>query len=472
MKERRTVVVAWLFCLSLLAVGVVPIATATDSWGTQGVQQIGSSNGGNVTTAVELGGNGTDRIRAVAKTAEGGAVLVGQTDSFGGNTDGWVVSLDSDGNERWNRTVGGPGFETFSGLHATADGEYVAVGSTRSTVDGSTDVYAAKFDGDGDVVWADSYGGPRYDEAHAVVAADGGYTLAGATRSRGRGGLSGWVLHLDESGVPAWNQTYGSVADDVANDIDATGDGYVIAGATESGSATSDAWILRLGPDGQQRWERAVGKQRPTTAGAVVPLDNTDGYVVVGSQAPGGGGPTDAWVTRIDADGTSVWNRTYGGDGPDTAVDAALTDGTPAFVGTTTTGDGTRDPWLVKLGTNGRQRSVTVVQTDGRERIRTLAGRDRQFAVVGSTGERNAQGVVMWTAVRGPTRDAPVTARTAVSVVKGRRALTHLPKLRRRPGLSHPPKLRRRPGLSHPPRLRRRQSRRTGQRRRRQQPRR
>lgn len=392
MKTGHRRVVAWLCCLCLMTGGAMTVVAA-DADEAESLRQASSSTGENVTSLVAVGGDGTDRVRAVVPTPDGGAILAGQTDSPGDDTDAWLVRLESDGTERWNRTYGGPGFEGFRDVAAAGDGSYVAVGTTRSTVDGSADVYAVAFDGEGDVVWADAYGGPRYDDARTVVTTDGGYTLAGTTRSRGAGGLSGWVLRLDESGTRVWNQTYGGVADDVANDLHATGDGYVITGATESGTPAVAGWVLRIDPDGQQRWERTLTDGAPTTATAIVGLDGTSGYAVVGERTPDGGGSVDAWAARVDGDGATVWNRTYGGSGPDTAVDAVATGDGPLFVGTTTSGDGTQDPWLVGLDRDGERRSVTVARIDGRERVAALVNRDRQFAVVGAEEGTNADGL-------------------------------------------------------------------------------
>lgn len=394
MTDASGSVLVALCCLFLVVmVSSATVVAAVDDGTGSVVQQAGSSD--NVTTETRVGGDGTDRVRAVIQTADGGYLLAGQTDSFGDDTDAWLVRLEPDGTERWNRTYGGPGFETFRDLQATDDGRYVAVGSTRSTLDGSSDVYAVKFDGQGNVAWDETYGGPRYDDARAIITDGDGYTLAGVTRSRGSGGLSGWVLHVDTEGTPIWNRTYGGTDDDALNDLNRAGDGYVVVGATASGTTDVAGWALHIGPDGQERWERSLTGGDSTTAAAVAPLNDTDGYILVGERTPDGGGASDAWATRVDGGGTPVWNQTYGENGLDTAVDLIATGDGLAFTGLTTTSDGTQDPWLVGLDRDGQQQSATVAETDGRERIRALDGTSRQFAVVGSTEGSNADGVFL-----------------------------------------------------------------------------
>ena len=393
MSDASGSVIAALCCLFVVVAGSATVVAVVEDGTTEAVQQTGSSDGENVTTERRFGGDGADRLRAVVRTADGGYLLAGETDSFGDDTDAWLVRVDADRTERWNRTYGGPGYETLRDLQATGDGEYVAVGSTRSTSDRSSDVYALQVDDNGNVTWAETYSGPRYDDARSVATDGDGYTIAGTTGSRGSGGLSGWVLHVDTDGTPLWNRTYGGADDDVVNDIVRVDDGYVLAGSRTSGTEAVAGWVLHVGPDGQKRWERSLTDGAPTTAAAVVALDDPNGYVVVGERTPEGGGTADAWAARVNVDGSPVWNRTYGDGGPDTAVDAVVADGRPVFTGVTTISDRAVEPWLVALDPDNGRRSVTVAQTDGREHIGALAGTDRQFAVVGSTDRAGADGV-------------------------------------------------------------------------------
>ncbi len=56
-------------------------------------------------------------------------------------------------------------------------------------------------------MWTQTYGGTSYDQAHSVVeTADGGYAIAGSTRSFGAGNWDFWLIKTYETGfVPEYS---------------------------------------------------------------------------------------------------------------------------------------------------------------------------------------------------------------------------------------------------------------------------
>jgi hypothetical protein len=68
-------------------------------------------------------------------------------------------------------------------------------------------------------------------------------------------------LKLESDGKVAWQKRYGGVYDDWAESIQQISDGgYIVAGTTRSfGAGTADAWVLRLGPDGTVVWQNTYG---------------------------------------------------------------------------------------------------------------------------------------------------------------------------------------------------------------------
>ena len=78
-----------------------------------------------------------------------------------------------------------------------------------------------KLDAGGNVAWERTYGGAAQDEANSVQPTrDGGYIVAGYTKSLGAGGRDAWVLKLDASGNIMWQKTYGGADDDNARQCD------------------------------------------------------------------------------------------------------------------------------------------------------------------------------------------------------------------------------------------------------------
>jgi len=121
-------------------------------------------------------------------TADGGVLLVGTT-VVGVNSqnlkdnDILAVKLDSAGNVQWSRTYGRPGVldEAGTAVVRTPDGGFLLAGNTHNSSSGF-DAYAVRIDGAGSVQWSRTYdGGGGEGIRTAVMAADGGFLLAGDT---------------------------------------------------------------------------------------------------------------------------------------------------------------------------------------------------------------------------------------------------------------------------------------------------
>ncbi len=90
----------------------------------------------------------------------------------------------------WSRTFGGSDWDYPDGecVQQTSDGGYILVGSTRSYGAGNYDFWLVKTNADGDSLWSRTFGGTQSDQCHCVrQTSDGGYILAGQTRSFGAG---------------------------------------------------------------------------------------------------------------------------------------------------------------------------------------------------------------------------------------------------------------------------------------------
>ena len=201
------------------------------------------------------GGAGLEAARCIAKTGDGGYVLAGFTQSFGaGGQDFWLVKVDSSGNHEWNKTYGGADDDAARAVVETSDGGYILAGETNSFGAGDTDFWLVKVDSSGNHEWNKTYGGGGNDPSHSMVEAnvletdDGGYVLVGFTQSFGTGGKEGWLVKTDPSGNMEWNKTFGGPNNDVLNSIARTADkGYVLAGFTQSsGAGGQDFWLVKV----------------------------------------------------------------------------------------------------------------------------------------------------------------------------------------------------------------------------------
>jgi hypothetical protein len=94
-------------------------------------------------------------------------------------------------------------------LIQTSDGGYAIAGYTISFGAGLADVYVVKLDANGNLQWTKTIGGKDFDEGHSLIqTSDGGYAIAGSTKSFGAGGYDVYVVKLDANGKPPMDQNH------------------------------------------------------------------------------------------------------------------------------------------------------------------------------------------------------------------------------------------------------------------------
>ncbi len=207
-----------------------------------------------VSFAKAFGGGDDELAYSVQQTTDGGYIVAGYTRSFGaGSFDILLFKLDGSGNIQWAKTFGGSDYDWAYSVQQTTDGGYIVAGYTRSFGAGYSDFLLLKLDGSGNIQWAKTFGGSYYDEAYSVQqTTDGGYIVAGETHSFGAGSFDILLLKLDGSGNVQWAKTFGGDTIDLAYSVQQTTDGgYIVAGGTYSfGAGGYDLFILKTDANG------------------------------------------------------------------------------------------------------------------------------------------------------------------------------------------------------------------------------
>ncbi len=209
------------------------------------------SNGDSLWTKT-YGGTEDDLAWSVAAVPGGGFIAAGRTKSFGaGNWDLWMVRTDDDGNMLWNKTFGGAGWDTALEVQCTPDGGFITNGYTMSSGSGNTDYYMLKTDASGNLLWSRTYGGSHYDNGTCIEQLpDGGYLLGGYAKSFGDTDGDFWIVRTDANGDSLWSQLYGGTELETLRGMDLTLDGgYVLAGRTRSCGKVEQVWLIRLAED-------------------------------------------------------------------------------------------------------------------------------------------------------------------------------------------------------------------------------
>jgi len=204
--------------------------------------------------AKTYGGTSWDEVSSVQQTSDGGYILAGYTSSFGaGGYDAFLIKTDENGNIVWIKTYGGTGGDFSYSVQQASDGGYIVAGGTNSFGAGGLDVFLIKTDADGNIIWAKTYRGTGDEWARSFhQTSDGGYILAGATNSFGVGGYDILLIKTDANGNIIWAKTYRGTDDEKAYSVKQTSDGgYIVAGKTRSfGAGSWDVFLVKTDANG------------------------------------------------------------------------------------------------------------------------------------------------------------------------------------------------------------------------------
>jgi hypothetical protein len=153
-----------------------------------------------------------------------------------------------------------------------------------------------------------------------------------------------------------WGRCYGGNGIDWGTDVRQTTDGgYVFVGNTTSfGAGYYDIWLVRTNANGDTLWTRTFGGTQLDQC-TEIEITNDGGYVLAGKTQSFGAGYEDIWLVKTDSMGNWQWDRTYGGTHFDQCSSIEQTfDGGYLLAGVTWSfGAGASDCWLVKTDANG-----------------------------------------------------------------------------------------------------------------------
>jgi uncharacterized delta-60 repeat protein len=352
--------------------------------------------------AATYGGTFEDWASSIQQTREGGYIVAGLAHSFGvGKGSLWVLKLRPDASIEWQKSYREASHDFATSIQQTNDEGYIVAGVARSFDIGEADMWVLKLRPDGAVEWQKTYGGAASDRAESILqTGDGGCIMAGYTESFGAGKEDFWVLKLRPDGTIEWQKTYGGVDMDEAKSIQQTGDGgYIVAGYTRSfGAGDTDAWVIKLRPDGTVEWQKAYGGADRDGAGSVRQTGD-GGYIVAGMTRSFGVGDSDLWVLKLKSDGTIEWQKAYGGAEQDVAGSVRQTrDGGYIVAGMTGSfGIGEDDFFVLKLESDGSvewQKACGGTDLDWATSIRQT--REGGYIVVGLTNSFGVNDVNFW----------------------------------------------------------------------------
>ena len=280
----------------------------------------------------------------------GGEILLAHNGSGGVN----LLKLNASGTVIWGKSYDLGSNVSMESMSVGSSGEVFLGGSIApaNLSDFWADAWVMKLGSDGGVNWAKRLGTPPGIEIiyGLVATADGGCAAAG------RGPDSyGWTLKMSAGGSVEWQREFPhTVAEAYPFDIRNTTDGgYWTMGRLRAADGSSRAWLAKQDGGGQYQWIRSYGESLYTIATSSVVEANGD--LVIGGAVSADGQSVDFAMFRVDPLGAIVWQRRFGGTGPEFAeAICAAGDGGFAMTGYTGSfGAGDLDAWVIKTSSQG-----------------------------------------------------------------------------------------------------------------------
>ncbi len=301
-----------------------------------------------------IGGKKKDEGKAISRAADGSILVLGHSKSFTTNYDYnlHVAKISLDGKLIWETSIGGNRDEFAGGIAGTDDGGALVVGASQSFGEGDQNAYIVKLDKNGKEVSAYTVGGEKDDVATALTRTRGGeFVMVGYREIERAGDADFFLMKLDQNGKKIWAQTYGGEYEDTLDGVTATVDGGIVAiGKTRSyGSEQSDLTVMKYDASGKLIWHKIYGFKYYDYGNAVA-TTRDGGFILAGGTNSLGKGNHSMYVLALDKAGELIWSHVYGDERKDVAYGAArMSDGSVIVVGESNSFKRAKNFFMVKL---------------------------------------------------------------------------------------------------------------------------
>lgn len=300
--------------------------TSSYGFGNMDVYLLKINQNGDTIWTKTFGGNQNDLGFCIEITDDNGFVIVGETASFGShNSSGYLIRTNANGDTLWTKNIGTRDYNNIKSISRNTDNSYIITGSAKN-IGMNWDIYLAKLDDSGNLLWQKYFGGTGNDYGFSVLQTnDYGFILTGSyINTSGNSDII--VIKTDSNGDTIWTKLYGGSGDDLGFSIKQTSDnGYIIAGVTESSLKIDNKfWMSFINQnilinDENLKWNNG-----------------------------------NIFVIKINISGDTLWTSKYGGSGDDWANYICETsDGGYIIIGTSKSFGSNCQVYVIKTNNTG-----------------------------------------------------------------------------------------------------------------------
>lgn len=210
----------------------------------------------------------------------------------------------------------GTEYDFGQGITQLPDSSYVITGMSGSWGQ-DAEAFLLKINKNGAYQWSQHYGGNESDEGKRVLwNADLGYFVAGTTNSFGNGDFDFMLMKTALNGQLSWMKSCDLGGWERTNDAVFTKDsGMMVVGYSQSpNSSFSKAIVLRTDKNGDTLWTKSFGTSGQNSANSLLRL-NDSLFIVGGTIYNSDSSLTKGYLCQIHENGTVLWSTEIGDQG-------------------------------------------------------------------------------------------------------------------------------------------------------------
>ncbi|MBN2682134.1 MAG: T9SS type A sorting domain-containing protein [Bacteroidales bacterium] len=271
-----------------------------------------------------------------------------------GSADCWIIKLNEFGDTIWSKVFGGTNADLPQDIIALEDGGCIVAGFSYSDdldfagnhgTDGESDGFIMRIDNEGNLIWNELYGGSSFmgvegaDFIYDIILLENGNIMAlGQTNSQNGDLVSeanfdyfyvGWMLEVEilegdiiDTKKIAWTGHDEWNTDEIIEGIEISdGSGYYFLGlSTHTFTGADYFWLIKTNANWEVLWQKEIGC---TSQNSPYSITETDSLTVVflgivyssdgDVNQPYIGGYGDVWIAEADSTGTIIRQKIIGG---------------------------------------------------------------------------------------------------------------------------------------------------------------
>lgn len=305
------------------------------NYGGQDVWVVCTDSAGNIKWQNVYGGTNNEYFSASILQLENGNYVIGtssisgisgsKTENGRGDWDYWIFSIDSAGNQLWDKTFGGSKHDRLSEVLQISESELIISGVSSSPISGDKsenrinpdtnlltwegrDLWIIKYDFiTNQIIWDKTFGGIEEEGMSVFTAFDdtsiyiitsslSGISGTKTTANFGYGDI--WLNKIDTSGNSILQLQLGGTAVDAPSSITNMNDGTLLIGASSDspisgiktenpiGGYYSDYWLISIDVFGNVLWDKTIGGSDGDWLSSIY-IENKNHYVIIGSSISG-----------------------------------------------------------------------------------------------------------------------------------------------------------------------------------------